>query len=278
MSILDLAKSYWRRVGGSPGYLEQLTVLVKRLPWQAADLTPDQIDTYLDNALCHLAPSTVANHRRMLRTLMRFAADEGYVDKSIVRNLRRVKCPPPCPTALRHSEIAQWVRAAKAMPGGTHTCAYAILLPAWVLTAYSTGLRTGDLLKIRWDQIRGHRLLLAQSKTAEPHVCWLDDHALQALHLLPRLGPRIFGDLTNKDRILHAMRRLVKSSKQTGTTRWLRRSGATYTEAEKKDSSRYLGHRDPGMKRHYVDRLLLAELTDQGPTAPPIPSSVLDGP
>lgn len=277
MKLIDLATTYCRRVGGSAGYLEQLTVLVRRLPWQACDLTPDKIDAYLDNALGHLAPSTVHNHRRMLGTLMRFAAQEGYMDKGILRPLRRVKVPPPNPVALDHAQIAHWVKTARAMQGGTRTCAYNILLPAWILTAYSTGLRTGDLLAIQYDQIRGHRLSLRQHKTSEPHVAWLDDAALEAIHRLPRSGPRIFGGLTNKDRILHAMRRLVKQASQEGTTRTLRKSGATYCEAEGRDASRHLGHRDPSMKKRYVDRALLAELSGQGPTAPAIPGRLLAG-
>lgn len=277
MTVSELAKEYWRRVGGSPGYLEQLTVLCRRLPWQASDLSPAKIDAYLDDASGHLAPSTVHNHRRMLGTLLRFAAQEGYVDKSIVRPLRRVKVPQPNPTALSHEQIAKWLATAEAMQGGTRTCEYKILLPAWILVGYSTGLRTGDLLAIRWDQIRGHRVLLRQHKTSEPHVAWLDDASLQAIHRLPRRGPLVFGSLTNKDRILHAMRMLVKQSAQEGTTRWLRRSGATYCEAGGKDASKHLGHRDPGMKKRYIDRLLLSELTDQGPTAPPIPPGLLPG-
>lgn len=278
MTVIELARTYWRRVGGSPGYLEQLVVLCRRLPWQASYLTPDRIDAYLDSALEHLAPSTVANHRRMLRTLMNFAADQGYVDKSILRPLRRVKTPRPCPIALDHAAIGRWVATAKSMDGGTLTCPYRTLLPAWILTAYSTGLRTGDLLRISYDQIRGHRLLLAQHKTDEPHVAWLDDAAILAIGSLPRLGPKIFGSLTNKDRILHAMRLLVKRAGQQGTTRWLRRSGATYCEAAGKDATRHLGHRDPSMKKRYIDRLLLAELQDHGPTAPPIPAAILSSP
>ena len=275
MSLVDLATIYWQRVGGSPGYLTQLLVLVRRLPWTASDLTPDQIDAYLNDALAHLAPSTVHNHRRMLGSLMRFAAQEGLIDKSILRSLRRVKVPSPCPVALDHAAIARWVRTAREMQGGTRTCAYSLLLPAWILTAYSTGLRTGDLLSIRYDQIRGHRLLLSQSKTSEPLVAWLDDAALSAIGRLPRLGPKVFGSLTNKDRILHAMRAVVNRSGTAGTTRWLRRSGATYCEAGGKDASRYLGHRDPSMKKRYVDRLLLAELKDEGPAVPAIQERLL---
>lgn len=275
MSVLDLAIGYCRRVGGSPGYREQLVVLCRRLHWVASDLTPDKIDAYLDNAAGHLAPSTVHNHRRMLGTLMRFAAQEGYLDKSILRPLRRVKVPLPCPTAIDHAGIARWVKTAQQMQGGFRRCEYRVFLPAWILVAYSTGLRLGDLLKIRHDQIRGHRLLLAQSKTSEPHVAWLDDHALRAISALPRVGPLIFGDLTNRDRVLHAMRRLVKCSQLGGTTKWLRRSGATYCEAQGKCASRHLGHRDPSMKKRYIDRLLLAELTSQGATAPPVPDELL---
>lgn len=275
MTIEALARTYWQRVGGSPGYLTQLLVLVRRLPWKARDLTPDKIDAYLDYALAHLASSTVHNHRRMLGSLMRFAAQEGHVNKSILRPLRRVKVPAPCPVALDHSAIARWVQTARGMAGGTRTCEYKILLPAWILTAYSTGLRTSDLLAIRYDQIRGHRLILTQNKTQEPLVCWLDDAALAAISRLPKKGPKVFGSLTNKDRILHAMRKLVNASSQTGTTRWLRRSGATYTEAMGKDASRYLGHRDPGMKKRYIDRLLLSELRDDGPSAPPIAERLL---
>jgi integrase len=275
MTLTDLATAYHNRVGGSPGYLTQLLVLVRRLHWTASDLTPDKIDAYLNNAMTTLAPATVHNHRRMLGSLMRFAAQEGLIDKSVVRSLRRVKVPAPNPIALDHNAIARWVRTAVDMRGGTRTCPYSILLPAWILTAYSTGLRTGDLLAIRYDQIRGHRLLLSQSKTAEPLVAWLDDAALTAINRLPRRGPKIFGDLTNKDRILHCMRLVVNRSGTAGTTRWLRRSGATYCEAGGKDASKYLGHKDPSMKKRYVDRLLLAELRDEGPAVPAIEEKLL---
>ena len=33
------------KVGASPGYVEQLQVLTKRLPWTAADLTVTNIDS-----------------------------------------------------------------------------------------------------------------------------------------------------------------------------------------------------------------------------------------
>lgn len=269
MSILDLAKAYVNRVGGSPGYLEQMTVLCKRLPWQVADLTPERIDAYLTEALHRLSPNTVANHRRMLGTLLRFAAAEKLVDASIVRPLRRVKRPPPCPVAWSHADIRHLWSVAANLTGG-RKCPHGLLMQAWILVAYSTGLRLQDLLAIRHDGIRGNRLLVRQTKTGQPHVVYLDTNALAAIRKLPVLGPRIFGDLICRDKILFQMRRLVKISSRPGSTKFLRRSGATYAEIAGRDSSRHLGHRSPGMKVHYIDRLLLDEEKRGEPTAPPL--------
>lgn len=270
MTIMQLALRYANRIGASPGYREQLVVLCKRLPWQASDLTPDKIDDYLTAALRHLAPSTVDNHRRMLRTLMRFAADEGQVAKSILRSLRRVKRPHPNPRAWSHAEILHLLDVAKEMPGGTLKCPLNVLLPAWILVAYSTGLRLNDLLALRWEDLRGHRICLQQQKTGETHVVFLDDNALNAIGMLPRCGPKMFGSLVGRSRIIVAMRKLVRKAGLTGSTKYLRRAGATYCEIEGIDATQHLGHRSPGMKRFYVDRLLLAEERPQQPVVPPI--------
>jgi integrase len=270
MKILELASRYADRIGASPGYREQLTVLCKRLPWQASDLTPELIDDYLTAALHHLAPSTVGNHRRMLRTLMRFAADEGQVAKSILRPLRRVKQNSPNPRAWSHAEILHLLQTAKEMPGGTLKCPLNVLLPAWILTAYSTGLRLNDLLALRWDDLRGRRICMMQQKTGESHVVFLDDNAIDAIAMLPRCGPKMFGSLVGRSRIIVAMRTLVRKAKLTGSTKYLRRSGATYCEINGIDATNHLGHRSPGMKKYYVDRLLLAEERPQQPVVPPI--------
>jgi integrase len=269
MTLLALARLYHNRVGGSPGYLEQLEVFVRRLDWQAEDLHPDRIDAYLTGALKHLAPSTVRNHRKMLRCLLHFAASERLVDASILRPLRRVKQIPPNPRAWSHAEIRSLLAVAANLAGG-RKCPRAKLARAWILVAYSTGLRLEDLLSIRHDQIRGQRLCPSQHKVGWPHVCWLDDNALAAIRELPVLGPRIFGDLICRDKVMALMRQIRKAAGLPGSTKFLRRSGATYCEISGKDASGHLGHRSPGMKQYYVDRLLLAEEKRQEPTAPPL--------
>ena len=271
MTMTELAKRYANRVGAAPSYLEQLLVLTKRLDWQAEDMTPDLIDSYLTHSLRHLAASTVDNHRRMLRSLIRFAADERLVAKSILRPLRRVKRNPPSPRAWSHAEIIKLLDACHGLPGRTLKCSLETLMPAWILAAYSTGLRLNDLLAIRHEDLRGNRMMIRQQKTSEPHIVFLDDNALAAIRKLPRCGPRIFGDLVGRSRILVAMRKLVKRAGLNGSTKYLRRSGATYCEVHGIDATQHLGHRSPGMKRFYVDRLLLAEERPPQPVVPPIP-------
>lgn len=269
MTLLALARLYHNRVGGSPGYLEQLEVFVRRLPWEASELSPDRIDAYLTEALRHLAPSTVINHRKMLRVLLHFAASERLVDASILRPLRKVKRLPPNPRAWSHAEIRTLLSVAANLTGG-RKCPRAKLAKAWILAAYSTGLRLGDLLSIRHDQIRGQRLCPSQHKVGYPHVVWLDDNALAAIRELPILGPRIFGDLICRDKAMAMMRQLTRAAHLPGSTKFLRRSGATYCEIAGRDASGHLAHRSPGMKQYYIDRLLLAEEKKQEPTAPPL--------
>lgn len=269
MTVLDLARRYCNRVGGSAGYLEQLEVLCRRLPWRADELTPDLIDAYLTNALKHLAPSTVYNHRRMLGRLIAFASSEGVVDASILRPLRRVKRLPPSPEAWSHADIRNLLAVAADLPGGVKV-PNSKLLTAWLLVGYSTGLRLANLLEIRHDQIRGRRLLVRQVKSQQPHVCYLDDRALAAIADLPRLGPRIFGDLVCRDKILAKMRLLCKAAGRCGSTKFLRRSGATYAEIAGKSATRHLGHKTADMKRYYVDSLLLAEERLEEPTTLPL--------
>lgn len=271
MTITELATRYCNRVGAQAAYCRQFRILTRRLPWRVDQLSPDMIDGYLTDALAHLAPSTVAKHRRMLACLLRFANSERLLNKRTVpRTLRKVKVPPPNPKAWSHADIRALLSVAEQLKGGTRQCAYSLLLPAWILAAYSTGLRRQDLLDLRHDAIRGSKAAVQQAKTGWPHVVCLDPASLAAIRRLPRKGSRVFGDLISAVQVVRAMRRCVKQAGLEGSGKWLRRSGATYCEASGFDASGHLGHRSPGMKIYYIDRLLLAEIRPDEPRVPPV--------
>jgi len=260
MTLREFAEAYALQSGASPGYREQLVVLTKRLPWGVADLTVSNIDAYLTQALNHLAASTVHNHRRMLSTLRRAALRDGLVVDDCTRPIRRVKHTLPMVRAWTHEEMRTLLAVAKEMPGGTLHCPHRILLPAWILVGYSSGLRLGDLLAITYDSLRGDRLATVLQKTRQQHVVVLDANALESIRSLPRRGPKIFGGLVGRSRIIVAMRALVKRAGLTGSGKYLRRASATYAQLAGMDATGHLGHLTPGMKRHYLDMVILSDL------------------
>lgn len=270
MMIEEFADRYCTSTGGSAGYREQLRVLCRRLPWQVHDLDPDVISAYLQSALSRLAPTTVANHRRMLTTLYRRAVADKLVRESNAK-ICRVKHFFPPVQAWTLEELAKLVAAAKEMRGGTvkNPCPYSILMPAYILVGYSTGLRRGDMLRARWDQVRGNKLSLLMSKTGKPHVCVMDAAAIEALGNLPRYDRIIFGTIISADQIKKVTRRLVDSVGLDGSGKWLRRSSATYAELSGLSATMQLGHQTPGMAyRHYVDQAILAEFRKPVPSIP----------
>ncbi len=267
MLLYDYSLDYAMKVGASPGYSEQLRVLCKRLPWSVSDLTVANIDAYLTRALHSLAPQTVQNHRRMLNTLRKQALRDRLLVDDCTGRLRRVKCDHPLPRAWSHEEIRTLLAVAAKMPRGTRHCPWRILLPAWILVAYSSGLRLGDMLAIRHDAIRGKKLALVMGKTRRPHVVMLDDAALQAIRALPVKGHRIFGDLVGRCVVIRAFRRLVKQAGLHGSGKYLRRSSATYAVIAGQDATGHLGHATAGLaQKHYVDPLLVAEYKSHVPS------------
>ena len=260
MTLREFAEAYALQSGASPGYREQLVVLTKRLPWGVANLTVSNIDAYLTHALNHLAASTVHNHRRMLSTLRRAALRDGLLVDDCTRPIRRVKHTLPMVRAWTHDEMRHLLSVASEMPGGTLYCPHQILLPAWILVGYSSGLRLGDLLAVTYDALRGDRLATVLQKTRQPHVVVLDNNALESIRSLPRRGPKIFGGLVGRSRIIVAMRALVKRAGLTGSGKYLRRASATYAQLAGMDATGHLGHLTPGMKRHYLDMVILSDL------------------
>ena len=269
MLLTDFARRYANRVGASAGYLEQLLVFTKRLRWQVEDITAEQVDSYLSTAMTNLAPQTVANHRRLLTTLMREAKRTG-LNTCITDGFRRVKVPRPIPRALSLAEIRQAVDAARKTPGHFRDLQKSDFLVAWFLTAYSLGLRAGDLIEIRWDQVRGRKIYIGQSKTSNPHVSLFTDEALCACKALPK-RVRIFGDFAALNTIQQWVKACMVSAGLDASTKFLRRSAATYAKVQGKSPKAVLGHLTEGLaERHYVDQLLYEEET--GLNQEPLPS------
>ena len=266
--LIDYARRYAQKVGASPGYLEQLLVFTQRLPWQVEEVTTEMVDSYLTAALEKLSPTTVANHRRYLTTLMAAAKRDGL--NSCTERFRRVKVPRPCPRAWSLDELRQLIAAARQTPGHFRDLHKSDFLVAWFLTGYALGLRAGDLMAMRWSDVRGRRIYLRQSKTSIAHVAVFTDEALAACQALPK-RPRIFGDFAALNTIQQWVKACAVRAGLDGTTRFLRRSCATYAKVKGMSPQAKLGHLTPGLaERCYVDQLLYEQET--GANSEPLPA------
>ena len=176
----------------------------------------------------------------------------------------------PPPVAWSDEELERLLKAASGM---TRTlisgCPASLFFKAWILVGFTTCLRFSDLHGLRVNQLRGNRLYVVQSKTSQPITKVLPD---EVVALLRQLAEHPKGDGTFflwalKEHWLRVwFRRLCKQAGLEGSSKWLRRTGATACEAESPGSaSRALGHKSPELAmKFYVDASLL-------PNSSPVP-------
>jgi integrase len=97
----------------------------------------------------------------------------------------------------------------------------------------------------------------SQHKTGEPHVKTMSPACLRAVQEMLERSPdgRVLGWVMSKNSGRRRMRKYLRSIKFSGSSKWLRRSGATHIEMENPGKGRlHLGHKTPGLaERCYID-------------------------
>lgn len=242
-----------------------------------ADLSDFQVSRWLRDLEVSgtLAPKTIAGRRGDLLALWRYAAEDGLVDAPA--RVRVVKVPAPMPIAWTPAELAAILREAQQLPGYLgNGLPRRLYFPALLQTAYETGLRRNDLLRVQLrDMDSEGTLVVLQRKTGRGHVCAVHP---ETRSLLLELQQRLERDQDPAaDRPLHwphTMRQLyhwldkitTAAGARKGALQQARRTGATHAERQLPGAgSRYLGHTsDSQARRHYIDRSQA-----YGPVLPP---------
>lgn len=141
--------------------------------------------------------------------------------------------------------------------------------PAGIATAYSTGLRRGDLLAIRKDQIRTDGVVtLTQSKTGYPISVQLSDDAIAAIRRMPIDEPLAFPWPYHENALPRQFRAIVKEAGvRPGQFKWIRATSGSYAEQQVPGNGpKMLGHRSAQVFRdHYED----TNITRPSPLRPP---------
>lgn len=224
-------------------------------------LTAESFNAWLSSV--RRTKTTVANYRRMALTLWRFAA-RLKIAPSISDEIMEVKQRAKIPVCWTDEELRTLMATASKQVGRFKSrCPKALFWRAWILVGYETGIRFADLHNLTQSQLRGNRLYIIHHKTGVPQGKQLSNLAVSLVRELLDRSPdkTVFRWALGRRAIFVSFKKLAEQAKLEGTTKWLRRSGATYVEKERPGSAKaFLGHLSDGLARkYYVDPTILSE-------------------
>lgn len=221
-------------------------------------LSTDAINKYLHKRSKEIVSVTLATERAMLVGVWKWAYETGRIDSpprgivkiKVSRRPTRAWTLEQCCTGVKGTFAIKGMVRGKDIPMG-------LLLRCMMLLGYETGARLGDLWELRKEDFEGDTIRWSQHKTGDPHVKTLSQPCLDAVREMLAKSPdgRVLGWTMLKS---SAGRRLVLYLREiglSGSTKWLRRSGATHIEMAHPGKGRlHLGHRTVGLaERSYID-------------------------
>lgn len=233
-----------------------MLVLAERLP----DLSAKSINAHLRMRAESCSSTTVANERRQALTLWRWAWEEGRIDDA-PRGVIKVKQRLAPVKAWTISECRALVKGAEGFFGKRlrNGADLGKFLQCWVLLAYETGARYGDVFSWKRDNFVGNAVGWVTSKTGVPCTRMLSDKAIALVNEMLAVSPdgRVLGWVCCRRQSFRFMRALIKRSNlPVGSGKWLRRSAATHLEMNQPGKAQwFLAHKTAGLAaRHYLDQ------------------------
>jgi integrase len=248
-------------------YAAQLTNLAAKIP----DFSRQAVNLYLRDQSASLSPTSRANHRRVILTLWRYAWEEGLIDDP-PRGVTKVQVPSQAVRAWTMAECQQLVKAAgqffsRRLRNGANL---GVFLKCWVMLAYETGARYGDIFSWTAANFHGSAVGWVTSKTNTPCTRVLSQETMRLVREMLTESPdgTVLRWVCCRRQSFKYMRLLLNScGLKSGSGKWLRRSAATHVEMTQPGKAQwFLAHRTPGLAaRHYLDQSQLAGST----TGPP---------
>jgi integrase len=202
-----------------------------------------------------LSPHTNNKYRADFLALWRAAADEDRLPYPQPRRIRRERITAQVIECYLEHEARALVVAAEhlvgAYPNGVARRQY---WPAIIRAAWDTGLRRGDLWRIKSADIRKDKtLVIVQSKTGTAIVCRFHPKTIKAIK---RSGGALAWALCEWCFGVHFQEIVRFSGIGRGTFRWLRRGSGSRIDADHPGRGhRHLGNTRGVFERHYDARL-----------------------
>lgn len=278
-TVLGFVSQYELENHISKGYRVQLEVAARSFerfaerPLRWREVTDDLVNEWLKAEQERASPLTVHGKRRAVLTLWRAAFDSGLVEH-LPRRIRQIKCPELKPEAFLLEELKAMLIAADAMKGVYRKIGIekSLWWRSFLMAKWDVALRLSDMLSLEREWIwPSGTLSLIQQKTGHSHRVKLRPKTLEAIDACMACNPnrRLIWPLwCQRNRWYGHFRRLRNAAGLSkGTSKWIRRSSASYVEKLQPGmGSRHLGHRSPELfQKHYKDPRICGD----DPTLPP---------
>lgn len=276
-ALTDYVQHYALSRDVTPGTVATYLAAAKTLdkfvgrPTDLADLCDDLLNRWITWMVGKEMPrATIKGKRGSVLTLWRAAYDDKLVT-DLPKRVKLIRAPAPLPEAWDQKQAELLLLAAAACGGVFRKIriARAPLLRALILTAYYSGLRSGDYLALELDQIGSDgAVFMRQSKTGWPILVKLPPDCMAAIEAtFPPHRKKVFP--VSRKTWYTWCKMLVRGAGLRGSPKWLRRTGATAVEGiQAGAATAFLGHKTPGMAwKHYIDRRLIGH---NRPMPPPL--------
>lgn len=258
----------------SPDYVDKVRYCCRKFcEWLGCDPGIDGLDRQpVNEFLVHLQslgrkPDTVSGYRCAIMVVWNEAYHAGDNQNPPLR-VRKIRTPRHTIEAFTHDDIRKLLAFVAALadyfPNGVRRADFWV---GAINSAYSSGLRRGDLLRLTREQIDTQGVArVLQNKTQYPITVCVSGAALAAIDRM-RVDGRALPWPYHANALSRQFRRLAKAAGVRGQFRWLRRSAGSYAERDcPGNGSRILGHRSERIFRdHYEDQTI----SQAAPIEPP---------
>ncbi len=280
MLLADYIGRYSLERGISTGREQQIRYAVRSLenycggPIRLEELDEELVSGWLKERQATLAPDTVAGNRRIILALWRGAAENGLARAP--QKVRQIRLGDHAIRAFTHQDLTRLLVAADSLKGTfrNRNIFRRIYWRSYILASYDTALRRCDMLSLSVRDIFRRPdgvgfISLVQLKTKRRHAVCFTRVTMRAIDECMGDDDRylIWPEWAGRRQWFRAFRHLCEVAGVSGTSKFIRRSAASYAESQRHGAGpALLGHASPVMfARSYDDR----SISQPEPVMPP---------
>ena len=222
------------------------------------------VSRYLAN-LAGLSPYSIEKERAQLCAMWNFAARKGIVSK--FPTVYPTKLPERLPLAWEQTDLSQLLESCAKEKGEIAGVSAALWWVTLHLVMWDTGERIGAILKLKWDNLHGNRLMvpaeIRKGKTRD-RLFELDARTVNQMRSIDQPNRSlIFPWHQAPNHIYYHYSRILRRAGLPTDCKSkfhrMRKTVATFFAAAGGDASKLLDHQNPKTTQRYLDQRMLPE-------------------